>query len=890
MPTTPKDGLPVDPTPQRSGVTGQFYLTVFGGLSLKGPGGSLGSTTGKRRLVLLATLAASGERGIPRDTLGSLFWPESDEARARGALKQAVYALRTELGPSAIPATTTGYALSEANLGSDLYDFRRTLEAGELERAVTLYSGPFLAGVHLDGAGDLEEWIEKARANLEADYRGALLTLLTGTGHSPEKRIEWGQRLLALDRGDARSAHLLVVALTAAGRVGQARRAVDEYERWVRDELGGTPDPSVGAGLAGPTDARLRPASRPHGANAAPTGAPWAAPTQPIGPPELDGFQDRTSADDNGTPRRHLSIGILVVALALVAFGTLMWRRPGGDAGSQEYGRVIDTRHVAKHPVYLRVASLDGDSVLSSAALVLGEALAAAIPRAPAFLAVFRAPEDSVRLARLPGRDTMAAPFDVTAQLSFVADSVMVFFHAKNRANPGFATTATLAIGTRTHPLARLDDTVERLLGALARRSDNDSLKTLVDQPPPRYDSYSRMRVAFELAHSDWDPPRFLPLYESAYRLDGSWFLPLFYAVRSTDGMEEFERGDSLLAEGRRRMAGLPDLLRQLETFADSRAQSRGATGPASLPPAETLLKRQPNATGAHLYYIAGEYYMGGRPAEAAQLLAQIDTAGGVLSTTDGSSYWLRSLSLHSSGQYAREMELAEYRFEHPGSGLSHREYFDYMRAMAVTGRSSGIPARFANLPDDVVEREQYVINTFTLAGEAAFHGDAAVARTLLARLGETCEQRARTLAHYRQYCALAHIALGDTLAARLWVERIGREPSDRVNLLGIRGMLAAATGKDSTVQEVLRELSGYVEHLRYGRADLWRARILALSGDREGAIAALADAKDSGWFPFYGFFGNFHWFPELASLKDDPRVRPYWIVDGPASAPTLEP
>ena len=94
--------------------------------------------------------------------------------------------------------------------------------------------------------------------------------------------------------------------------------------------------------------------------------------------------------------------------------------------------------------------------------------------------------------------------------------------------------------------------------------------------------------------------------------------------------------------------------------------------------------------------------------------------------------------------------------------------------------------------------------------------------------------------------------------------------------------MLAAAERRDGEAQLILQKLSGYPEHLRYGRADFWRARILATLGDREAAIATLADAKNSGWFPFYGFFGNFHWYPELASLKDDPRVRAYWVVDGP--------
>src|SRR5687768_13892878 len=201
-----------------------FHLTVFGGLALRGSDGSLESRIGKRRLILLATLAASGERGISRDTLAAL-WPESDDAHARGALKQAIYALRNELGSDALPGTSTGYALSAARVGSDLNDFRRALESGELDRAVAAYTGPFLAGAHLDGAGELERLHDKVRAELETDYRNALLTLLARDGGaSGEKRVDWAQRLLALDPADAKAAELLVGALARSGRLGQARR------------------------------------------------------------------------------------------------------------------------------------------------------------------------------------------------------------------------------------------------------------------------------------------------------------------------------------------------------------------------------------------------------------------------------------------------------------------------------------------------------------------------------------------------------------------------------------------------------------------------------------------------------------------------------------------
>ena len=74
-------------------------LTVLGGLSLHRDGVRLeGAPAQPKRLALLAALAASGGKGVSREKLMALLWPEADDERARRSLAQAVYALRQELG------------------------------------------------------------------------------------------------------------------------------------------------------------------------------------------------------------------------------------------------------------------------------------------------------------------------------------------------------------------------------------------------------------------------------------------------------------------------------------------------------------------------------------------------------------------------------------------------------------------------------------------------------------------------------------------------------------------------------------------------------------------------------------------------------------------------
>ena len=99
-----------------------FRLRTFGGLSLTGESGPVtGAATQRRKLALLAVLATAGERGVSRDRLLALFWPESDAERARHSLTQSLFALRRELDAAGF-AGLGGVLLRPFDLRFDLFD------------------------------------------------------------------------------------------------------------------------------------------------------------------------------------------------------------------------------------------------------------------------------------------------------------------------------------------------------------------------------------------------------------------------------------------------------------------------------------------------------------------------------------------------------------------------------------------------------------------------------------------------------------------------------------------------------------------------------------------------------------------------------------------------
>ena len=92
-------------TPAGGGADAPLRLRTFGPLGLHGRVGPLtGAAAQRRRLALLAILAVAGARGVSRDKVVALLWPERDAERARHALAQLLYAMRRDLPAGAVAA------------------------------------------------------------------------------------------------------------------------------------------------------------------------------------------------------------------------------------------------------------------------------------------------------------------------------------------------------------------------------------------------------------------------------------------------------------------------------------------------------------------------------------------------------------------------------------------------------------------------------------------------------------------------------------------------------------------------------------------------------------------------------------------------------------------
>jgi DNA-binding SARP family transcriptional activator len=146
-------------------------LITLGRLALVSASGDDESLTKRRRQLAVLAVLALNERPVSREQLVDMFWGDEDEDRARHSLSNALSSLRSFLGTTAIATKQMDVGLSrDARLAVDALEFSAACEGGSHERAVELYTGPFLDGVFVPNSSRVVNWATRERARLERPF------------------------------------------------------------------------------------------------------------------------------------------------------------------------------------------------------------------------------------------------------------------------------------------------------------------------------------------------------------------------------------------------------------------------------------------------------------------------------------------------------------------------------------------------------------------------------------------------------------------------------------------------------------------------------------------------------------------------------------------------
>ena len=199
-----------------------------------------------KRLALLAYLALAGPgRFRRRDSVIALFWPESNDAHARGALRQSLSYLRRAVGRDAV--VTRGeeeISVEPTLLRCDAVVFEQAVAAGRYEEAMTAYCGEFLEGLFVsDASVNLERWVDEERARLRNGAAQACWSLADASRRRSDwtASATWGRQASSLSPHDEGKLRRLMQLLDSMGDKAGAVEVYDRFARQLADDYATEP-------------------------------------------------------------------------------------------------------------------------------------------------------------------------------------------------------------------------------------------------------------------------------------------------------------------------------------------------------------------------------------------------------------------------------------------------------------------------------------------------------------------------------------------------------------------------------------------------------------------------------------------------------------------------
>ncbi len=227
----------------------EVYL--LGRFTVTAPGGELVLPTAKVRLLSAYLFWCRGE-WQNRETLRGMLWPESDEERAAGNLRMALYSFRRALDDCGAPSGILEIRRDVVRVADwsdcriDAREFERKALAGlsggaggieTMMAAAELYRGLFLAEMDAD-------WCLAERERLADLHRGVLRALAERLAASGllEAAASYARRWLAVDPLDEAAYQTLMRLYAAMGRPALAASHFAHCERILRSELGIAPN------------------------------------------------------------------------------------------------------------------------------------------------------------------------------------------------------------------------------------------------------------------------------------------------------------------------------------------------------------------------------------------------------------------------------------------------------------------------------------------------------------------------------------------------------------------------------------------------------------------------------------------------------------------------
>jgi DNA-binding SARP family transcriptional activator len=243
----------------------QVCIYLFGAPRIEKAGKPVPLDT-RKALALLAYLLlgeAGPAAGYTRDKLAALFYPESNQASSRAALRRTLSTLRKGTGHDCLDTGGEQVRLKTDCLWADVLAFRELLNqtrlhghsAAEvcqeclplLERCANLAPEDFLAGFSLRDSPTFDDWQAYQGEELRQERAGAFENLSLGLAAQAkfERAIHYARRWLSLDPLHEKAHSHLMRLFAWDGQRSAALRQYRECVRILDQELGVPPLPET---------------------------------------------------------------------------------------------------------------------------------------------------------------------------------------------------------------------------------------------------------------------------------------------------------------------------------------------------------------------------------------------------------------------------------------------------------------------------------------------------------------------------------------------------------------------------------------------------------------------------------------------------------------------
>ena len=440
--------------------------------------------------------------------------------------------------------------------------------------------------------------------------------------------------------------------------------------------------------------------------------------------------------------------------------------------------------------------------------------------------------------------------------------------------------------GSMSQPLAAVEALRQRVMAALATRFDSRlSFWAKAAGQPPSFAAYQAFIQGLDRM-VQFDSRGAIGHFRRAAQEDTAFRLPLIFAAHEHMDLGEFSTADSIAHAVERAPGRLSSLDRHYLTWV--LAEARGDRQQA-LETAREMAVIAPNSETEWL--VAQGALALNRPREMIAALTALGPDRGLF--RGWSVYWFYlTFAHHLVGDHRRELkEALEGRRRHP---TDFAVLAAEVRALAALGRAADITARLVEAPSLPPQPGWSPADIALLAAlELTAHdhqADAPAAGSWAVRWLESQPSGEAASVAHRFRLALAYYVdgrLDDTrrllqglasekalgvpdYSTTRWIAAITGDKPDHLTFLGFLGVVAAREGKREEARRLEGTLQAMSPQYLYGRHTMWRARIRAVLGERDSAVALVQEAFAQG----YPHGGVMHLYPSLWTLRDYPAFR----------------